>query len=157
MRNPASTSGSPPCSPFKEPPDPLAYPTIHCLLCIQLCLYIEMTSLFSSLRAPGAISLAFCIISPLVQVSTLSCDFCLCHFNESFEASFELLAPSLPLLHFFCFPLSQAGSDLPIPIPSRLSLLSSFSLLFPFSGSWKSFLLLPLPSILSFPAQWIPA
>lgn len=58
-----------------------------------------MTSLFSSPRAPSATSLALCIISPLVHVS-MSCDLCLCDFNEAFEPAFELLAlsPSYPAL-----------------------------------------------------------
>lgn len=137
MKNLVSPSGSPPSAPCEESPAPLASPTIHCPLCIQPCPYKKVTSLVSLPRAPAATSLAFCILSPLVHVPVLSCDLCLCHFNESFKASFELLVlPSLPSALLLC-PTSGWRATSLMLIPSGLSRLSSFSLLFAVHGPWR--------------------
>lgn len=67
--------------------------TVHCFLCILLCAYIKVTTLLYSTRAPGSTALAFCMLNPLLHtyyLCWLRCYLCLCHFNKSFQAAFEL-------------------------------------------------------------------
>ena len=105
-----------------------------------------------------ATSLALCILRPLVvHVPTLSCDLCLCHFNESFEAAFELSA-------LFPSPFSSLLSPITgwrRPLYSHSIYAGSAELsLFAPSLQWTLEALLPTsatPSILAFPAQRIPA
>lgn len=104
--------------------------TVHCCLCILLCAYNKVTSLLYSPRAPGSTPLAFCMLNPLLHtcyLCWLSCYLCLCHFNKSLQAAFEL-SRHYPSPQPFASLQLELGLTSLIPIGSAELILSALSL-----------------------------